>query len=121
MKFRLGLILLLLLVGCSKNESPPASYKAESPTAKIDPATTATISGVVSFEGDPPKPPVIDMSQDPACVMGKASPNFGEAYVVNKGHLQNVYVYIKDVPATTSSLRRLQQDLTKKVVATCHT
>lgn len=96
MKLRLGLIFLLLLAGCSKNETPPASYKAESPAAKIDPATTSTISGVVTFEGDSPKPPPIDMSQDAACVMGKVPPNFGEAYAVSKGRFQNVYVYIKD-------------------------
>jgi plastocyanin len=96
MKFPLGLLVLLLLAGCSKNDTPPASYKPESPVAKIDSATTSTISGVISFDGVPPKPQPIDMSQDPACVMGKVPPNFGEAYAVNAGHLQNVYVYIKD-------------------------
>src|SRR5437016_1076446 len=95
MKLRLGLILLLLLSGCSKNETPPAK-STQQPLAKIDPATTSTISGVITFDGDAPTPKPIDMSQDAACVIGKVPPNFGEAYAVNKGHLQNVYVYIKD-------------------------
>jgi len=96
MKFRLGLLFLLLIAGCSKNETPPASYKPEIAAAKIDAATTSAISGVISFDGTAPKPQPIDMSQDPACVLGKVPPNFGEAYAVNAGHLQNVYIYIKD-------------------------
>lgn len=96
MKLRLGLLLILLIAGCSKNETPPAAYKPATPTAKIDPATTSTISGVITFDGAAPKAQPIDMSQDPACVMGKVPPNFGEAYAVKAGHLQNVYIYIKD-------------------------
>ncbi len=96
MKFRFGLLLILLVAGCSKNETPPASYKPEAPTAKIDPSTTATVSGVVTYTGDVPKAQPIDMSQDPACVLGKVPPNFGEAYAINKGRVANVYVYIKD-------------------------
>lgn len=95
MKLRLGLLLLFFLVGCSKNETP-VSGPPKQAAAKIDPATTSTISGIITFDGEPPKPPPIDMSQDPACVMGKVPPNFGEAYAVNKTHLQNVYVYIKE-------------------------
>src|SRR5437016_1605858 len=103
MKLRLGLILLFLLAGCSKNEIPaptPAksetsSTKVDRAQVKIDPAHKSLISGVLTFDGKPPKPQPIDMSQDPACVMGKVPPNFGEGYAVNKGRLQNVYVYIK--------------------------
>ena len=96
MKLRLGLILLLLLAGCSKNQSLNSSGPHKTTAAAIDPATASTISGVVSFEGTPPQPQPIDMSQDPACVIGKVPPNVGEAYSINHGQLQNVYVYIKD-------------------------
>lgn len=94
MNLRLGLISLLLLAGCSQNTPPHVEQNR--PTATIDPATVATISGVVTFTGNEPKPRQIDMSQDPACIIGSVPANFGEAYTVNKGHLQNVYVYIKD-------------------------
>jgi hypothetical protein len=33
----------------------------------IDPATAASISGMVSFQGSPRAPEKIDMSADPAC------------------------------------------------------
>lgn len=96
MKLRFGLVFLLLLAGCSRNQTPSGESARKTTASAIDPATASTISGVVTFDGDPPKPPPIDMSQDPACVIGKVPPNFGEAYAVNNRHLQNVYVYIKD-------------------------
>ncbi len=58
----------------------------------IDPATTATITGTIMFEGTPPKPKPIDMSNDPGCKGEAAS----EQVVVDDGHLANVLVYVKD-------------------------
>ena len=58
----------------------------------IDPATAATVSGTVKFEGVAPKPAKIDMSQDPNC----QGANVAENVVVSDGHLQNVFIYIKD-------------------------
>src|SRR2546430_8397453 len=40
---------------------------AAAPATPIDPATAASISGTVKFEGEAPKAAKIDMSQDPAC------------------------------------------------------
>src|SRR4051812_29822277 len=92
MKFSLGLLLAVLLTGCSQNNAPSSGKTA--PATGIDRANTATISGTITFEGSAPKRQPIDMSQDPGC--GITPKNFGEAYVVEKGKLQNVYVYIKD-------------------------
>ena len=63
---------LLFVAGCGKKEAPPeqATAKPEAaaaPATKIDPATVATVSGTVKFDGTAPKPQKIDMSQDPAC------------------------------------------------------
>ncbi len=64
---------LVLLAGCGNKEStepaatPTASAPAAAPATPIDPATAATIIGVVKFEGTAPKAAMIDMSQDPAC------------------------------------------------------
>jgi plastocyanin len=92
---------LLFLCACSSKNSESASPSRPQTQAatKVDPATAATVSGVIKFAGTPPKPQKIDMSMDPAC--GKQA-NFDESYVVNHGDLANVFVYIKSgsPPAT---------------------
>jgi plastocyanin len=69
--------------------TPASSQQSAKP---IDPATTATITGVVNLTGAVPKPATIDMSSDPACNGQNAS----ESVVVNNGKLANVFVYVKD-------------------------
>jgi len=91
------LVGLILIAGCGKKEAPseqPAAKPeaAAAPAAKIDPATVATVSGVVKFDGTAPKPQKIDMSQDPAC----KGTNDTETVVVDGGNLANVFVYVKD-------------------------
>jgi plastocyanin len=86
-------LLLTFCLGCSQNERKQA--ETHKPRLTVDQATAGSVSGTISFEGTVPKSEPIDMSQDPACVMGVA-PNFAQAYVVSKdGKLANVYVYIK--------------------------
>ncbi len=87
---------LLALAACNKKEEAPAPA-AEQPMAQpaatpIDPATVATISGTVKFDGAAPKASKIDMSQDPGC----KGTNESEAIVVNGGNLANVFVYVKE-------------------------
>src|SRR6516162_8516974 len=93
-----ALCLLLLLSGCGKKETPeeqPAAPNAASsspPATPIDPATAATVSGTVKFEGTAPKPASIDMSQDANC----KGQNKAENVVAGDGHLANVFVYVKE-------------------------
>lgn len=95
-----SLLSLLLVAGCGKEEQPKTSaqtFEVKQP-APVNPAVTGTVTGVVGFAGAAPKAAAIDMSQDPACVMG---PNAGkesvsEAVVVNGGKLANVFVYVKE-------------------------
>jgi plastocyanin len=89
---------LVLLSGCGKKEAteeqpatPPAAAPAATATP-IDPATAATVIGIVKFDGAVPKAAVIDMSQDPAC----KGTNTAENIVVSGGGLANVFVYVKD-------------------------
>src|SRR5580658_6849750 len=88
---------LVLLAGCGKKEAeeqpgaPAASAPAPAATP-IDPATAASISGTVKFDGPPPKAAKIDMSQDPNC----AGANTAENVVVADGKVANVFVYVKD-------------------------
>src|ERR1700736_3763009 len=86
-----------LLAGCGKKETAEEQPAAPSPSAapaatSIDPATAATVSGTVKFEGVAPKPAKIDMSQDPNCQGGTVAENV----VVSDGHLQSGFIYIKD-------------------------
>ena len=85
----------VLLAGCGKKETaeeqPAASTPAPAPTP-IDPATVASVSGTVKFEGTPPKPTRIDMAQDTKC----QGTNTSEGIVVANGDLANVFVYVKD-------------------------
>ena len=98
----------LLLTGCKPDA---ASRKAEAidggtkattapmPSGSpVDPATTGTVTGVVSFTGKQPERLQIDMSQDPVCSM-TGGENEAEQYVVKNGKLANVYVYVKSGPA----------------------
>jgi plastocyanin len=88
----------LTLAGCGKKESTeeqPATPAAATPAATaapIDPATAATISGTVKYDGPAPKADKIDMSQDANC----AGSNTAENVVVADGHLANVFVYVKE-------------------------
>jgi plastocyanin len=94
----LALCALLVQAACSKKEEAPASSPmaeqpaASAPATPIDPATVATISGTVKFDGAAPKASKIDMSQDPGC----KGMNEAENTVVTGGDLANVFVYVKD-------------------------
>jgi plastocyanin len=92
-----GMCTLLVPAACNKKEEAPAPG-AETPAASapaatpIDPATVATVSGTVKFDGTAPKAAKIDMSQDPGC----KGTNESENTVVSNGDLANVFVYVKD-------------------------
>jgi plastocyanin len=58
----------------------------------IDPATVASIGGVVHFAGKIPPAQKIDMSADSGC----KGQNQSEAVLVDEGRLANVLVYVKD-------------------------
>jgi plastocyanin len=96
----LALCALMMLAACSKKESEQSNNNTEQKEAQqpapaatpIDPATVATISGTVKFDGAAPKQSKIDMSQDPGC----KGTNEAENIVVSGGDLANVFVYVKD-------------------------
>jgi plastocyanin len=102
-KLRLGtlslvLLGLVLMAACSKKEdqstSPSAETKAAetAPATPVDPATAASVSGTVKFDGAAPKAAKIDMSQDPAC----KGTNQVETISADGGKLANVFVYVKE-------------------------
>jgi plastocyanin len=93
-----SVLVVFLLAGCSKKEAPaeqptPSAASTAAPAATpIDPATAATITGTVKFDGPAPKLAKIDMSQDPNC---KGS-NTAENIITSGGNLANVFVYVKE-------------------------
>jgi hypothetical protein len=92
--FLLILLSLSFSIACNKSDAPSAQASTHSQTkaTPIDPATTATIQGIVNFEGTAPPAKPIDMSNDPGCKGQAAS----EQVMVDDGHLANVLVYVKD-------------------------
>ena len=57
----------------------------------------SSVKGTVKFEGTPPKPSRIDMSQDPLCTKAHSTPATTEDFVVGgDGGLTNVVVYVSD-------------------------
>lgn len=57
----------------------------------------SSVKGTVKFEGTPPKPTRIDMSQDPLCAKQHSTPATTEDFVISSnGGLANVVVYVSD-------------------------
>ena len=73
----------------STNQTQPATLTT------VDPATASSIHGTIHLSGTPPAPVQIDMGMDPGCTISNSEPNFSQQFVVSKGRLANVYVYIK--------------------------
>src|SRR3954452_16061997 len=81
--------------GSDQSKSPEATSPKAAPDAKrVDASTAGTISGRVMLQGTAPENQVIKMSSDPACSSGGEVKS--ETYVVDKGGVNNVFVYIKD-------------------------
>ncbi len=97
----------LFLGGCHSNPAPKwdkterIGQSSAAVATPIDPATAGNITGTVHLKGTPPARVPIDMSMDPACSL--AGQNLTEQYIVNKGGLGNVFVYIKTgLPASST-------------------
>ena len=94
----LTLATLVIVIGCgkgakNKNEGPSDTSKPQY-SSKGD---EGTITGKVSFDGAPPAPKKIDMSQDAKCA-GAPGEKTTDDVVVAGGKLANVFVYLKGGP-----------------------
>ncbi|MFQ5927137.1 MAG: carboxypeptidase regulatory-like domain-containing protein [Terriglobia bacterium] len=93
--------LLIFGVACQKAPEAPEAEEGPAPeavpAATIDPATAATITGKVSFQGTPPRARRIRMDTEPACAKVHKEPVRSEEVVVNaNGTLRHVFVYVKE-------------------------
>ena len=90
-----ALVLIAACGGSDQSKSAEATSPKAAPDAqRVDASTAGTISGRVMLQGNVPDNPVIKMSSDPACSSGGDVKS--ETYVVDKGGVNNVFVYIKD-------------------------
>jgi plastocyanin len=92
----------VLIVGCGrrKRKGGGEEEKSDAPAkaAYASKGDEGSVTGRVMFDGQPPAPDTIDMSQDPNCASAGGS-KVTEAYVVKDGKLANVFVYLKGGPA----------------------
>lgn len=93
---------LAIVAGCGGGEEAAGGAEGEEEPAEeaapvVDPATAATVRGHVAFEGTPPAPESIDMSEEPSCAeaYGDEAPTT-QHVVVADGRLANVFVYVKE-------------------------
>jgi len=100
----LTLATLLIVAGCGggknknkvEDKGPP-----DKPVYKSN-GDEGTISGKVSFDGTPPTPKKIDMSQDAKCAAAPGEKTIDDV-VVTGGKLANVFVYLKGGPVDSHS------------------
>ena len=93
------LLLCGLLSGCkgkqAETAAPGQAAPAAAPAFQVDAATAGSIHGTIGYTGARPKPRLVDMSSDPACVAAHKGKAFDESLVVgSKGGLGNAFVYI---------------------------
>ena len=87
-------LLLLTLSACSSAPPPPPPAGGGK---HVDPATAGAITGKVTFAGTPPKPDMLRMNTDPACVKASGATSPSDAVLVGAGGaVQNAFVYLKD-------------------------
>ena len=64
-------------------------------------AFAGSVSGTITFEGEPPKLRQLDMGADPACAKMHSEPMMSRVLVLGDGQtMGNVFVQVKNPPAT---------------------
>lgn len=97
----LTLALFVFGVACQREPEVPEAEEGPAPeaapVATIDPATAASITGTVAFQGTPPRRRRIRMDTEPACAKVHAEPVRSQEVVVNANRtLRYVFVYVKE-------------------------
>jgi Carboxypeptidase regulatory-like domain len=82
--------------GGEKSEAPAEQTAATMEYVTVDPATAATVTGKVSFEGQPPKAQPINMSAEPDCKKLHGEAVYPDVVAIDAaGGLANVFVWVK--------------------------
>jgi plastocyanin len=73
-----------------------ALYAMKGPSATTT-SMTASVKGIVSFEGTPPKPRLVKMTADPSCAKQHQVPLYAHDIMTDsKGDLQDVVVFVAE-------------------------
>lgn len=92
-------IFACVLICCPPKENPSergdaAVVEQQPPKKTIDPATTATVSGVVTFNGTPPAPTMLTVSSAD-CQQAHPKEFSAEDVKVNGGKVEDAFVWVK--------------------------
>jgi plastocyanin len=82
----------LALSACSGGDS---EAPARGPATPIDPATTGTIAGKVTFDGTPPAETELRVAGDATCASAHQGAVFAGDVKVRDGKVANAFVYVK--------------------------
>ena len=88
----LTIVFLLTCWGCGAEEIVIPDRQA----TPLDMSTVGSLTGTVSFQGDPPARAPIPLGGFPACSAAHQTPPLDESILVEGGRLKNVFVYIKE-------------------------
>lgn len=89
------LALSLTAAACGGAPAQQAAAPAAPPTI-VDPATAASVTGLIKLDGPVPPVAAIKMSADPTCAKENPSPKSDSLVVAADGAIANVLVYVKD-------------------------
>jgi hypothetical protein len=114
-----AIAIALVLISCGqKDEAPEAPPTVINPGGQaVDPATAGSVTGAVTFDGDPPARKIISMSAVPNCAKEHAGdPAVAEDVVLGDNRaLQNVVVYLKgDFSRYSFTVPQVAVDLDQK-------
>jgi hypothetical protein len=88
---------LVWACGGDAGDAPAEGGPADAPAASpVDESTAGHVSGMVTFAGAAPDMPAVDMSDEPVCAEKYDTPPVSQEVLVSDGHLQNVFVYVKE-------------------------
>lgn len=91
----LGVTLVVACGGGGKEAEQGGPAEQAGPA--VPPDSAATVSGKITFQGSPPAPETIDMSEEPTCAQQYTETPTQESAVIGPdGGLANVFVYVKE-------------------------
>jgi len=87
------LLLAAAVSACGGNDTPPPAQQGGS--KRVDPASTGSVAGRVTFTGQAPAPAVLKVDTDPGCTANGATVVDETLLVDSAGGVKNAFVYVK--------------------------
>lgn len=84
--------LVVVLAACGGGDEAPSRAGAQ----PVDPATAGTITGTVTFSGQPPAMGTLNMSSEAKCSAAHPDPVPTGDALVKDGKVENAFVYVKE-------------------------